>query len=211
MTDAPDLFAPVTDVNSLTIGRLYAQALYNAAEAANKSREVADELAGVAAALRAAPGLEAQIGHLGHQRGVGEKVLHDAFHGRVGDLLFDFLRVLTRHRRADLITAVARAYSNILDREQRRSRVSVRSAVPLTDDQKAKLRDEVAGLIVPRPAEVVLETRVDPELLGGLVVQVGDRVFDNSVRSRLDNIRDQLLARSSHEIRRQRDRVGPDS
>jgi hypothetical protein len=54
---------------------------------------------------------------------------------------------------------------------------------------------------------VLLES-VDPALLGGLQVQVGDRLFDMSLRSRLDTIKNQLIARSSHEIQRRRDRIG---
>ena len=54
--------------------------------------------------------------------------------------------------------------------------------------------------------EPVLELTVDPTLLGGLVVRVGDNLFDGSVRTRIDTLRKQLIERSSHEIQSGRDR-----
>jgi F0F1-type ATP synthase delta subunit len=55
-------------------------------------------------------------------------------------------------------------------------------------------------------AEPVLRVREDPDLLGGMVVRVGAKVFDGSVRSRLETLRNQLLSRGSHEIQAGRDR-----
>ena len=56
--------------------------------------------------------------------------------------------------------------------------------------------------------EPLLEEKVEPELLGGLVVRIGDWVYDASVRTRLDEIRNQLIERSSHGIASGRDRFG---
>jgi F-type H+-transporting ATPase subunit delta len=54
--------------------------------------------------------------------------------------------------------------------------------------------------------EPVLVPKVDPSIIGGMVLQAGDKVYDHSVRSRLNNIRTQLLARGTHEISTGRDR-----
>ncbi len=75
--------------------------------------------------------------------------------------------------------------------------------MPLPDDQLERLRNELRGALRREP---ILETRVDPDLLGGLVVQVGDWVYDSSVRSRVADIRNQLIERSSHEIQSRRNR-----
>ena len=93
--------------------------------------------------------------------------------------------------------------SDLLDERAKRLRVSVRSAVPLTEEQSEKLRQTIGqstGL------EVMLAAKVDASLLGGMIVQVGDKVFDSSVRTRIEAIRNQLLARSSYEIQAGRDR-----
>ncbi len=81
--------------------------------------------------------------------------------------------------------------------------VQVRSAVPLADDQRDKLRAELKAKFGRDP---VLEARVDPDLLGGLTVQVGDVLYDASIRTRLERIRTHLIESSSHAIQSQRDR-----
>jgi F-type H+-transporting ATPase subunit delta len=81
--------------------------------------------------------------------------------------------------------------------------VEVRSAVPLPDDQRERLLNQLRATLQREP---ILQTRVDENLLGGLVVRVGDWVYDASVKTRLETIRHQLTERSSHEIQSRRDR-----
>jgi F-type H+-transporting ATPase subunit delta len=73
-------------------------------------------------------------------------------------------------------------------------RVRVSTAVELTDAQKADLTATLAGMLKQTP---VLDVRVAPDLLGGMVVQIGDRVIDTSVRTRLETIRTLLLDKAS--------------
>jgi F-type H+-transporting ATPase subunit delta len=87
-------------------------------------------------------------------------------------------------------------------------RVQVQSAVALAQDQQERLRAELQAAFHKEP---VLETQVDPNLLGGMVVRVGDWLYDLSVRTQLENIRDQIIARSSHEIQSGRNRFSADT
>ena len=80
--------------------------------------------------------------------------------------------------------------------------MTVRSAVPLDDGQRSALEARLAGLIGGKPQ---LKLVVDPALIAGLVVQVGDDVYDASVRTRLTRLRDRLIERKSHEIQSRRD------
>ena len=89
-----------------------------------------------------------------------------------------------------------------LDRRQNRKPVTVRSAVPLDEGQQAALRDRLASMIHATP---VITLEVDPSLIGGLVVQVGDDVYDASVRTRLERLRGRLIERKTHEIQSRRD------
>ena len=77
---------------------------------------------------------------------------------------------------------IARAYDALLDRELGRVRVGVRSAIPLSDEvhqQMVALARRLAG------KDVLVDSEVDPELLGGVVLDVGGTVYDGSVRTRL--------------------------
>ena len=93
-----------------------------------------------------------------------------------------FLRVLNRHGRLGLLRPIVAEARTIWDRRNRRIPVSVRSAVPLDDDQIQALRDRLQGLVAGTP---ILSVSTDPSLIGGLVVQVGDQLYDASVKSRL--------------------------
>jgi F-type H+-transporting ATPase subunit delta len=130
-------------------------------------------------------------------------VLEHAFKSNVSDLLFNFLNVLNAKDRLSLVRHVAAAYRGALDQRAKRVRVSVRSAVPLTDAQTEQLRQAIGQATGLDP---VVAAKVDESLLGGMIVQVGDQVFDSSVRYRIEAIRNQLLARSSYEIQAGRDR-----
>ena len=73
--------------------------------------------------------------------------------------------------------------------------VQVRSAVPLSDEQRARLADDLRQAFGREP---VLDLKVDPDVLGGVVVRVGDHVYDASVRTRIDRIANYLEERSKH-------------
>jgi F-type H+-transporting ATPase subunit delta len=82
----------------------------------------------------------------------------------------------------------------LLDERAGRVRVKVSAATKLSDAQRDALAEALSTLLKQQP---VLDVRVDPDLLGGMVVQVGDRVIDTSVRTRLQSIRTLLLDKGS--------------
>jgi F-type H+-transporting ATPase subunit delta len=112
--------------------------------------------------------------------------------GKASHLLRGLLWALWKNNRLDLFRNVVGDYLRLLDDRAGRVRVKVTTAVPLTDEQKAKLTATLKELLRREP---VLYPHVDPDLLGGMIVQVGDTVFDTSVRSRLQSLRTLLLAR----------------
>ena len=118
----------------------------------------------------------------------------------------NFLLVLDDHDRLDALRSIDAAVRDLYEERTGKVRVEVRSALPLTEDQREKLRQELRASLGREP---VLDVRVDPELLGGLTVQVGDTLYDASIRTRLEQIRNQLIERSSYAIQSQRDRFSP--
>ncbi|HVL10931.1 MAG TPA: ATP synthase F1 subunit delta, partial [Gemmata sp.] len=81
-----------------------------------------------------------------------------------------------------------------LDDRAGRVRVRVTSAAELSDEQRRSLSGKLAEMLKKEP---VLDVRVDPELLGGMIVQVGDRVIDTTVRTRLHTLRNLMLDKGS--------------
>jgi F-type H+-transporting ATPase subunit delta len=191
------------------VATVYAEALLRAARERGLGDEVAEELqALVGDVFRREPYLELFLSSPAIGRDRKAAVLREVFEGRTSDLLMDFLLVLNAHDRLELLRGLAGVYKEMLDRAENRMQVVVRSAAPLGDDQRERLTGELRAAFGKEP---VLTTAVDPRLLGGLVVQVDDWVYDSSIRTRLDMIRKQLVERSSHAIQSGRDRFSSDT
>lgn len=186
------------------IPRTYAEALLAAATARNEVVAVAESYHSLVTEIfPAVPGLELYLGSVAVTRKVKDEFLVRTFEGKTVPLFLDFLRLLNRKERLGMLRLIGLAFRTILENRANRERVLVEAAAPLTDDQKAKLAATLAAALNKTP---VLVVRVNPELLGGLVVHVGDKVFDTSVRTKLVTVRNQLLARGTHEIQSRRDR-----
>lgn len=118
-------------------------------------------------------------------------------------LLVNTLKVLARHSRLELVRAVYAVAVQEQERRMGRVRVRVTSAVPLSDASLDGLKQRLAQTLAADP---IVESVVDPQLLGGIVIRVGDTIYDGSVRNRLRQLRGQLRERCLNEIQRGRDR-----
>ena len=118
-------------------------------------------------------------------------------------LFANFLRVLARHDRLNLLPSILHEVHVKSERAAGRRRVTVTSAVPLSDEARARIHDRLQAAL---PFDPVIIPKVDPKVLGGLVIQVGDTVYDTTLRSRLNQLRSRLRQRSLYEIQSGRDR-----
>ena len=123
--------------------------------------------------------------------------------GRASDLFTNFLRVLARHDRLNLLPLILAQAGMEHEKRSGRKRVQVVSAQPLSDGALEKIRERLAALL---PFQPVLEPAVDPDILGGLRIRVGDTVYDGSLRARLKQLRLRVRERSLHEIQSGRNR-----
>lgn len=131
------------------------------------------------------------------RRALLEKLLRD----HASDLLADSLQVLNQHGRLGLLPTIVETYR--LEHQERQGRVDVRvsSAVPLTDELREQLRRAIGRLVGRAPD---LTEEVDPSLIGGMVVRVGDRKIDTSVAKDLRELRARLEQRAVEEVLRHR-------
>lgn len=198
----------VTVRGAQRMARVYAEALLSAAESQQVEGEVLAELDVIYHELL--PANEA-VGNLFGTRVLNrktrEEILRRVFGERSHPLLVNFLLVLNRRDRLFLLRPIIEAVLDLRDERAQRVRVNVTSAVPLDEGQQQRLRDKLRAETGKEP---VLRLKVDPDIIGGLLVQVGDDVYDATVRTRLGTIRHQLLSRGRHEIQRGRDRFRTD-
>jgi F-type H+-transporting ATPase subunit delta len=186
------------------VAKVYADALLTVAEQRGEAEEIGRELSAIVNEVYAErPEVEEALASPVVRRSAKLPILEHAFKNNVSDLLFNFLVVLNGKERLSLLRHVRAAYGDQLDERAKRVRVTVRSAIPLTDAQTELLKQTISQATGLEP---VIHPKVDDNLLGGMIIQVGDRVFDSSVRYQIESIRNQLLARSSYEIQTGRDR-----
>ncbi|MGL4554706.1 MAG: ATP synthase F1 subunit delta [Gemmataceae bacterium] len=196
----------VMDDESRQVARIYADALYQAAQPAGEVDAVRGELdAVVEGVFGRDPGLGLFFESASITRGRKDEVLKAAFAG-ASETVRNFLGVLNAHDRLAMLRPIAQAYRKLCDRKSRRVAVHVTSAVTLTDDERRRVADDVRAVANVEP---ILEETIDPEILGGLIVRVADWVYDASVRTRLAMIRKQLIERSGHGVESGRDRLDP--
>ena len=109
----------------------------------------------------------------------------------VGAQLSNLVGVLVARRRVSLLPAIVGEYGRLLDRQRGVAAAIVTSASPLSADETAAISARIEALI---GTTVSLRTTVDPALLGGVTVRIGDRLIDASVRGRLERLRDRIVA-----------------
>jgi F-type H+-transporting ATPase subunit delta len=103
--------------------------------------------------------------------------------------VLNLITLLVRRGRIELLPQVAQAFARLDDARQEITHATVTSAAPLTPDEVQALTQRLEQSSGGR---ISLDVQVDPSLLGGLVVRVGDRLIDGSVRGRLERLRNQL-------------------
>jgi len=177
---------PATRGTSFSLAARYATALFELAEEEGALDAVARDLAAAREAWDVAPELrkiargplverdqlERLAGELGERLGVGR-------------IVSNFLRLLGRGRRLWLLPHVVERFGAMLAERRGEARAEVTSALPLSEQQVERLRKALeAGM----GRKIRLETRVDPELVGGLVVQIGSRMIDASLKTRLQQL-----------------------
>ena len=187
------------DDQQLAQGAVYARAILEVAEERGLADQILEELEGMGQVLERMPAYAQFLANPLIDDEVKSRLNEKALRGQVSELLADALQVVKRKERLDLVPAIVEAYR----REYLKARgvidVEVRTAVPLSDDLRARLTGAAARYTGKHPN---LIERVDPSLLGGLVVLVGDDKIDSSIATSLKNLSATLLRRGSEAIQR---------
>ena len=107
----------------------------------------------------------------------------------VSGLALNLISLLASRNSARLLPSIAESYQQMLDEHNGVERAEIVSAVPLSGEQQARIEDTLKSLV---GSEITATSRVEPQILGGFVARVGDKVIDGSTRTRLDELRREL-------------------
>jgi F-type H+-transporting ATPase subunit delta len=167
------------------IARVYADALFGVAKEKGKLDVIREQLGQFADAL--ADNREMQLFFFSPYFSSTEK--EDGLKRAIADAepeLVNFLELLIEKHRMPVLFRIRRQFEALWDTENKRLGVTVTSAVELDPEVAERIGSEIEE---QTGTEVELESRVDPEILGGLVVQVGNMVLDTSIKNRLEKLR----------------------
>ena len=167
------------------VARVYADALFGAAKDKGNLDEVHDQLGQFGDAL--GENREMQLFFFSPYFSSSEKssALEKSLDGAEPELV-NFLELMLEKHRMPVLFRVRRQFDSMWAKENRRLGVTVTSAVELDPQVVERIGSEIES---QTQNKVELESRVDPDILGGLVLQVGNMVLDTSIRNRLEKLR----------------------
>ena len=188
---------PTSSDKEMALARVYAKAMIELAKAQDATDDLLDELREFAAFLDANADFDAFLSSPTVDAEARRAAIEKLFRGRASELFVDSLQVLNTKGRLAIVRSVVEAYR--LEHEELHGRVDVyvRTATPLSDELRMRLQAS-ATRFAGKEADLI--ESVDESLIGGMIVQVGDRKIDKSVAIALRRLRDVLFARASAEI-----------
>jgi F-type H+-transporting ATPase subunit delta len=169
--------------------RMYAEALFEAAKESGRLARIHDELTQFVEAVREVPELRELLRNPELDTRAKRQILEDLL-SDADELVRNFLRLLVDKHRIGEVEEIHRELERLVAREQQRLAVELTTAVELPEDELRTIVGEIERA-AGRKVEAI--TNVDPDLIGGVVLQVGTRRMDASVRGRLERLRRDLV------------------
>jgi F-type H+-transporting ATPase subunit delta len=205
MADVPEnsrIDSVLDDPSTLAIARVYSDAFLNAA--GDKAAEGIEEFTSLLDDVLAAnPQFESMLitglSNRDEKLGFIDRVI--APHS--SEFFANYLRVLAQHDRLDLLKEILATARLELEKRNGQQRVQVVSAKPLDEATMARVKERIASAFSFEP---IIEPQTDPTLIGGVVIRVGNSVYDGSIRSWLKQLAKSMHQGSLHEIQSGRDR-----
>lgn len=165
----------------------YASALFDLAEEANQVRQVEKDLISLQSLLNESADLKRMVrSPVFSSDEQGRAIAAVAEKAGLAPLVVNFLKVLARNRRLFALNKMIRTFLALAARQRGEVNAEVATAHPLTDEQLATLKETLRA---SAGKDVQLITKVDPTLLGGLIVKMGSRMIDSSIRTKLTSLK----------------------
>ncbi len=177
-------------MRSITIARNYAEALFDLGEGSGHTGRYAELIDAVTGAVETTPEVQAVLMSRRVPKFQKAKLLSSALEGAPREFVL-FLQALVKRGRQRLLREIAAEYLTLLDIKHNRVRAGVTLAHPANQSLQGDIQ---AALSRQLGKEVLAAFHVDPEILGGTVVRVGERIHDGSIRRRATKLRRHLLS-----------------
>uniref|UniRef100_UPI004055A136 ATP synthase F1 subunit delta n=1 Tax=Acetatifactor sp. TaxID=1872090 RepID=UPI004055A136 len=173
------------------VSKTYGEALFEIAVEQNKTREFMEEIQEVQKVLQQNPELDKLFKHPGIPKQEKMQVAEKVFKGQLCDELTGFLEIVISKERYGELQAIFDYFIQKVKEVQKIGVAYVSAAVELNEAQKAAVKDRLLETTSYESMEMHYD--VDASLIAGMVIRIGDRVVDSSVRTKLDELTKQLL------------------
>lgn len=164
----------------------YAKAALNLAKEANNTSEINKDMILISSTISGSKELQAFLNNPISKSDDKLKVINGLFGGKINSITNGIIKLLVNNKRLNLLPFVAKQFNILFDKLQGVDVAKVTTAVPLTDDLKAKVLAKVKSVT---NKEAVLENIIDESIIGGFILQIGDKQYDASISGKLGNLR----------------------
>ena len=202
MDDTPKQ-SKVFDTDQQLLGVVYAKALMGFAQQSGRVDQFVDELNAVVGVLGEVPKLRIALESPRIPYEAKTRLLETAFQGKVSQELVNFLKIVATKRRFDCLGAMAASTRRMQDEMAGRVQATLTTAETVDEPVRIKISDRLSKVL---GKQVVLAPLVDPKIIGGMVIRVGDTVYDASVANQLKQVRTKAVKRAADAIREKLDR-----
>jgi F-type H+-transporting ATPase subunit delta len=172
-------------MSDVVVAKRYAKALFEVAKEKHLISKIEEDLKSVGSAMKDNADLQKFLTHPSISASVKKDLLKQIFEGKVSEPVWNTLQVLIDKGRLNVISALVSDYVKIANEAQGQSEATVFTAFALSD---AQLADIAAYFKKITGKTLRLETVIQPKLLGGIQVRIGDRLYDGSLSGKLERL-----------------------
>ena len=171
------------------IAKKYSQALFSLAKEEGNLIGVRDDINEVWEIIEKTEDLKEALFHPRIMPEDKKNILKRIFEEEVTENVFNFLNLLVDKRRFLYIKSIVKEFNQLVNNEENILQIEVTSAVEMDQNLKDSLKKKLEQQL---EHEIILQHKVDPEIIGGLVLQIGDKVIDGSIQNELHSLRENL-------------------
>ncbi len=171
------------------IAKKYSQAIFSLAEEKDKFIEFKKDLNKVWDVISENDELENALFHPRVEISEKKQILKRLFEGEISKELFNFLSLLVEKRRIFYLKVINDQFNNLVNKRKNILEIEVVSAIELDDTLNKKLKNKIQKEL---DFDVMLKNTVDPDIIAGLILKIGDKIIDGSIRQEINDLKEKI-------------------
>ena len=172
------------------VGDRYAESLFDLAKEENKVTQYLDDIKLVGEVLDSDPQIVQFFNHVLIENDKKIQLLDQSFKGNVDQYVLNFLKLLVQSRRIRYIDDIVKSYINLSNQYLGIEEGTIYTPYKLTDQQ---IQDIEKAISQKENKKVTLKVSIDPSLLGGIKVQIANRIYDGTIKNKVEMLKKELL------------------